>query len=184
MTVQAEGKHPETSEHLDELALDAIRVGEGSGRDAEHYAGCALCQNRLRLLSDLEVALSAPPPAIEVPREHDEAILALTREVGDRVARRRFTRRVLPVALVASVAAAAIVFLILRAAPHRSGPSYAAGDLNHDRRVDILDAFAIARALDRGQAPPPDYDVNHDRVIDRRDVEAAARAAVALGGRL
>lgn len=184
MTVQAEGKHPEPSEHLDELALDAIRVGEGSGRDADHFAGCALCQSRLHLLSDLETALSAPPPAIEVPPEHDAAILAMTREVGDRVARRRWTRRLIPAAVVATVAAAAIALLVLRAWPHRSGPSYAAGDLNRDRRVDILDAFAIARALDRDQPLPPDYDVNHDRVIDRRDVAAAAHAAVALGGSL
>lgn len=55
------------------------------------------------------------------------------------------------------------------------------GDLNHDGRVDILDAFALARELKTGAHPGPGRDINGDGVVDERDVTALAARAVSLG---
>ncbi|HEY5911620.1 MAG TPA: dockerin type I domain-containing protein [Verrucomicrobiae bacterium] len=66
------------------------------------------------------------------------------------------------------------------------GGAFAREDVNHDGRVDILDAFALARQLKTGRgAAPPWLDVNGDGVVDERDVTAIAAHAVQLpkGGR-
>jgi hypothetical protein len=175
--------------HLDELALDAIRAGEASRDDADHLAACALCQRRLRAWIDLGAALSAPAPAIEVPAAREAAILAATHAIAARAARprppRRWSRLALPAALAGAAAAAALALLVARdRAPARPAAPAIAGDVNRDRQIDILDAFALARALERGQPLAADCDLNRDRRIDRDDVDAAARAAVALGERL
>jgi hypothetical protein len=86
-------------------------------------------------------------------------------------------------------AAAAIVLLV--AIPQfakRSPPAparnsaFARWDLNRDGRVDILDAFALARQLKQGQARNLQLDVNGDGVVDDRDVAAIAARAVRLEG--
>jgi len=58
-------------------------------------------------------------------------------------------------------------------------------DLNHDGRVDILDAFQLTRELQSGQKPPSGLDLNSDGVVDQRDVHIIASQAVKLekGGR-
>ena len=52
-------------------------------------------------------------------------------------------------------------------------------DLDHNGRVDILDAFHLARQLDADIAPAAG-DINSDGRIDRADVEAIAMKAVTL----
>ncbi len=70
-------------------------------------------------------------------------------------------------------------------------PTSALSDLNHDGRVDILDARVLALALresgpaGRGEAslrfgPPTSADIDHDGTIDQRDVDALAMLAVRL----
>jgi len=54
------------------------------------------------------------------------------------------------------------------------------GDINGDGRVDILDAFALAKQIELANALKPEWDFNHDGVVDRKDAEAIARAAVKL----
>ncbi len=86
-------------------------------------------------------------------------------------------------------ATAAAVILLVVAVPQffkqpAPGPSrdstFARGDLNHDGRVDILDAFALARELKQGRAKNLQLDVNGDGVVDERDVAALAARAVKL----
>ncbi len=55
----------------------------------------------------------------------------------------------------------------------------APGDLDRSGRVDILDAFVLARQLESGIAPTAG-DFNGDGRIDRADVDAIAMAAVRL----
>jgi hypothetical protein len=56
-----------------------------------------------------------------------------------------------------------------------------ADDVNRDGRVDVLDAFALARAVEAGVGSPA-WDVNRDGAVDESDVDAVALAAVSLGG--
>jgi len=53
-------------------------------------------------------------------------------------------------------------------------------DLNADGQVDMLDAFALARELQQGSTPRPQFDLNGDGVVDERDVQALAARAVSL----
>ena len=64
--------------------------------------------------------------------------------------------------------------------PSNSGRAFVREDVNHDKRVDILDAFQLARQLDSGAKPLPNYDVTGDGVVDRRDIEFIAAQAVKL----
>ena len=54
-----------------------------------------------------------------------------------------------------------------------------------ERRMDILDAFTLARQLKAGPVREPRWDVNHDGIVDERDVRAIAVEVVRLdkGGR-
>ena len=86
-----------------------------------------------------------------------------------------------------SAAAAAVVLLLAipqyfkHQAPGAVGSSaFARWDLNQDGRVDILDAFALARQLKQGGASSLQLDVNGDGVVDDRDVTAIAARAVKL----
>jgi hypothetical protein len=58
-------------------------------------------------------------------------------------------------------------------------------DLTGDGVVDMLDAFALARELQRAPASHPQLDLNRDGAVDERDVQALAARAVLLeqGGR-
>ena len=56
-----------------------------------------------------------------------------------------------------------------------------AGDIDGDGRLDILDAFALARHLETRADLDARDDINHDGHVDQDDVAALARAAVALG---
>jgi hypothetical protein len=81
---------------------------------------------------------------------------------------------------------AALVFIGWRLAGTRARGTFAREDLNHDGRVDILDAFDLARTLKtRPGLTSPVMDVNGDGVVDERDVTSLAARAVQLpkGGR-
>ncbi len=57
-------------------------------------------------------------------------------------------------------------------------------DLNGDGRVDIVDAYLMARSLERGRSERA-WDSNRDGKVDRSEVDRIAFAAVSLhrGGR-
>lgn len=129
------------------------------------------------LVDDLRALYSADLP---VPGDVDRAVA--------RMAHRRLAARGrAPAALwrLAPLAAAATVLLALGAwgllqAP--TGPASLAlrQDVDGNGRVDILDAFLVARRIESGPRPPKAWDVNGDGVVDQADVDAIARAAVAL----
>jgi hypothetical protein len=78
----------------------------------------------------------------------------------------------------------AAAYWFIQASSNRSR-AFAREDLNRDGRVDILDAFQLARQLQSGDKPGPTFDLNDDGVVDRRDAETIAAEAVKLekGGR-
>jgi hypothetical protein len=54
-------------------------------------------------------------------------------------------------------------------------------DIDHNGRVDVLDAFAVARGLKARQTQPA-WDVDHNGVVDQRDVDQIANRAVRVKG--
>ena len=123
-----------------------------------------------------------------VPREIDEAILAGARR--SLVARRRGWAVVQRIG--GGLAAAAVLAIAIRvfhppklnspiAAPPRPQRAQAA-DVNHDGRVDILDAYIVARHIARHEPLDPAWDVNGDGVVDQKDVDLIAHLAVQTTG--
>ena len=53
-------------------------------------------------------------------------------------------------------------------------------DIDGSGRIDILDAFVIARAIESGSSLSSAWDVTADGVVDLRDADAVAAAAVSL----
>jgi hypothetical protein len=131
-------------------------------------------------------------PSINVPAELDDRILA--------EARAGFRRRVRfrpAVRWAAAVAAAAAVIAIISGIwiqTHRlSSRSVAVaipghvipaipGDMNGDGKVDMLDAYLLAREIAPGGPANLNHDINGDGVVDQRDVDAIANSAVRVGG--
>ena len=97
-------------------------------------------------------------------------------------------------AIAVSAAAAMIVFtfqIVLRDAANpdattppivRIDPPALRKDIDGNGRIDILDAFALARHIERRGAAGGDWDFNHDGRVDQLDIDAVALSAVRLKG--
>ncbi len=121
-------------------------------------------------------------PAIS--RALDERVLGMAREQHARRIRMRWVMRY----AIGSVAAAAAVILVVINLPRNQGTSESgkaaavavAEDLNRDGKLDILDAYLLAKRLADQQPLAKEWDVNGDGVIIGKDVDAVALAAVKL----
>jgi len=118
-----------------------------------------------------------------VPAHVDETILSQAkRQLSRKTGRRNWHW---------AAAAAAVVLLTVGlltlsdsespSAPPPS-PALAKEDIDRDGRVDILDAFALARKIESTSQLDLTEDINRDGRVDRRDVEAIAHRAVRLNG--
>jgi len=136
-----------------------------------------------RLRRDLR-GLFEPPGA--VPPRVDKIILDQARQ---RLAKPR--RLIIRLRWAAGIAAAAAV-IILGAIlfnpqsgirnPKSISPALAEGraDVDANGRVDILDAFQLARQIETRGPVAPQWDLNGDGRIDQDDVNLVALAAVRL----
>ncbi len=117
--------------------------------------------------------------SVFVPPQVDRAILAQARA---KISRRRSARRSIRFAWAAAAILAAGSFsgFYIRFGRDRAATL---ADVNHDGRIDILDAFALARELKSGAKPSPRLDLNHDGVVDEQDVRLLAAQAVELDRR-
>ena len=118
-------------------------------------------------------------PTAGVPSEVDDAVLWAARQHFARQHRRQL---VLRWGSAGAVAAALIVAVTLALHPPTTQPQSPValrGDLNGDGRVDIVDAYLLAKALD-ARKPVPEADFCHDGTVDQRDVQLLAQAAVSL----
>ena len=108
-----------------------------------------------------------------IPSETDDAVRAM--------ARRHFGagKRVRSVVGWLSVAAAAAAVLLV-AFWGTFSLRHPRGDIDANGRLDILDAFALACAIDRKAPVRREWDVNGDSVVNRADVDAIAMSAVRL----
>jgi hypothetical protein len=133
--------------------------------DPEPTAPARLAED-LRLLVDRE---------IPVPAATDEAILGPARRT---LGRRRTLRRL----RWTGVAAALVLPARLRRSHRQPGPDRVAWreDVDANGRVDILDAFVLARRLRAGEPLDARWDVTGDGRVDAADVDRIARQAVRL----
>ncbi len=114
---------------------------------------------------------------VAVPLQVDEAILARAQR---RFARRRMVARAVRWG-VAGVAAAAVLLAVILWPGLRWVPA-GRGDIDGNGRVDILDAFTLARNIEAPDGVKKEWDLNGDGVVDRTDVDTVALAAVSLKG--
>ncbi len=126
-----------------------------------------------------------PNPA---PHGLDRAVLAAAGAVLARERARR-RRRITWLAVPLGAAAAAVLLVLARRQPlaerssaHGVAPGQVvqAEDLDRNGRVDILDAFQLARELEGGRTLAH-RDFSGDGRVDRADVERLAQLAVRVG---
>ena len=138
--------------------------------------------NALQAPQKLVTALKAlTHDRIFIPPAIDRVIANAARQRLEKPsgARKIFSRWLLwPALATACVAFALLLFLTSRLS---NTSTFAREDLNRDGRVDILDAFALARQIRDGGAAPAALDLNGDGVVNQRDTEIIAARAVALG---
>ena len=137
-----------------------------------------------RLIDDLAALYGAEVP---VPPHVDEAIAARARQRFVGLRRSRLVLRLVEVG--AAAAAILLVFWLVDFGPQpqQPGPATARAadkhDLDGNGRVNILDAFVLARHVESAAVPRSEWDLNGDGLVDRQDVDAVAMAAVTLDGR-
>ncbi|MDB5171934.1 MAG: hypothetical protein JWN51_707 [Phycisphaerales bacterium] len=132
-----------------------------------------------RLRDDL---LRLHAPAVPVPPRIDAAILS--RAKADYARRLRWRPVVRWTAVAASIAAiVAITFTLRFMLHHPPSPQlarFAPGDVDGNGRVDILDAYLLAKRMAAGAKTDPAWDVNGDGVVNQKDVEWIANRAVRI----
>lgn len=118
-----------------------------------------------------------------VSRFTDEQILAAAAQQSIRRNRMRWTIRY----AIGSIAAAAAVILIAIKITHREQPTFesdravaSSEDVNRDGKLDILDAFLMARKVAAKEPLTKDWDFNHDGMVDNKDVDVVAFSAVKI----
>jgi hypothetical protein len=135
------------------------------------------------LLDDLSALCGAGVP---VPPEVDEAIMAMARQ---RLAPRKRPRLMPRWAWAGATAAAAAILLAVwiggtperhRKATTDSAQTIEKEDFDGNGRVDILDAFALARHIESGRKANEKWDMNGDGTVDRTDINTIAMAAVSV----
>jgi predicted anti-sigma-YlaC factor YlaD len=171
-------------EHPTAIELELARTGEAEEAVAEHLEVCAECRSRLGRLEALAAELDRPLEPLAIPVEREQAVLELAVKRAEAIRRqserrpRRPLRKLAWAVPLAAAAAVALFFLVpgLQPAetPVASEAAAPAGldDVNQDGRVDMLDAFALARAIE-----------DNPEKGTREDVERVAMTAVAIAPR-
>jgi len=124
---------------------------------------------------------SAYEPKRNVPANLDRAIMNEARKhLSKKHSRLRFARWA-----VSAAAAAVVVFAFVHNYDDvrdvdSPGVAVSIEDIDHNGRVDILDAFVLARSLKSAKAVDQKWDVNADGVVNGKDVDAVAASAVRL----
>ena len=124
-------------------------------------------------------------PQYSIPPEVDRAILD---KASNKLLRRQKRNRIIRRIGIAAATAAVILLafsLDLSKKPKTQAPSaYLAQTvrLDYDKsgRVDILDAFKLARHIESATPVDTYFDINNDGIVDRDDVDSIALAAVSL----
>ncbi len=126
-------------------------------------------------------------PQFSVPPELDRAIMD---QANRRLVQRHWRHRIFRHINLWRVAAAAavIIFAFSLNLTQKPGPSTSrsvlveaqAVDIDRNGRVDILDAFKLARHIESANRTDKKWDINEDGVVNSKDVDLVASAAVSL----
>ena len=139
-----------------------------------------------RLAEDLRSLLRVDLP---VPGEIEDELVTLARGRLSRRGRLRLhARRAGPLAAAAGLAITAWIGLWWMrgggTGPALSPPGQARVasifDIDASGRVDVLDAFIVARALHQGETADSKWDVTGDGAVSSLDVDAIAAVAVSI----
>jgi len=143
----------------------------------------------LRIPSKLSADLNALfQPRVGVPPEVDRAVMdrahkhfAGIKPTKDKRLRVHWAWRIAAVAAV--IIFAFSLDLTKQTAPTTDRFSLSetqAADIDRNGRVDILDAFKLAKQIESAGPAETEWDINGDGLIDRSDVDVVALAAVRL----
>jgi len=124
-------------------------------------------------------------PQGPVPAHIDRAVAEAAHRHFDRPQRRLWWVRW---AVAAATAAAAVIVWTVYVPAHRGPVSRVArvaaemkrADIDRNGRVDIIDAFQLARHIESASPTKQRWDINGDGLVNRNDVDQVARAAVRL----
>jgi hypothetical protein len=143
----------------------------------------------LRVPSKLSNSLKAIfEPQIGVPPEVDRAVMDRANKHFAAVQSGKPRRWRVHWAWRIAAAAAVIIFAFSLDLTKQAGPTtdnFSIGktqavDIDRNGRVDILDAFKLARQIEIAGPAEKEWDINGDGQIDRSDVDVVALAAVRL----
>jgi hypothetical protein len=123
-----------------------------------------------RLKNDLNALFK---PKLPILAEADRAIL--DRAFQLLLYRHQRRRRIFQ--WVGSAAAAAAIIICLSIFLNHATPQ---ADIDHNGRVNILDAFALARQIETTDTPDKKWDINKDGLVNQADVDTVALVAVEL----
>ena len=126
-------------------------------------------------------------PQFSIPPEVDRSILD---KADEKFIRRHWGHRILQHISIWRVAAAAavIIFAFSLNLTQKPGPTTnqsllveaRAVDIDRNGRVDILDAFKLARHIESAERTEKKWDINGDGLVNSDDVDMVASAAVRL----
>ena len=128
-----------------------------------------------KLSADLDTLFK---PQLPVPPEVDRAVL--DRAARDFVRLKVTERTRFRWASLWKVAAAAAVVILAFSLDLTEKPAPTMADFDRNGRVDILDAFKLARQIELASNTGTDLDINGDGLVNRDDVDVVALAAVSL----
>lgn len=140
------------------------------------------------LVNDLRAALAGK---VHIPQQVDAQVWSAARQCWLRQ-RRRTAVRWFQAGAASAAAIALAVWLSWptsrSAAPTPSAPparlaAATCPSFDRSRKASILDAFTLAKSLERHAALDASWDLNQDGVVDRQDVDVIAARAVSLNER-
>jgi len=143
----------------------------------------------LRIPSKLSADLKALfQPQVGVPPEVDRAVMDRAHKHFAGIIPTKDKRLRIHWAWRIAAAAAVIIFAFSLDLTEQTAPitgrfslsETQAVDIDRNGRVDILDAFKLAKNIESAGPAETEWDINGDGLIDRSDVDVVALAAVRL----
>ena len=152
--------------------------------ETKHYDENLDLRVSQKFSEDLNILLK---PQFSIPPEIDRAVMD---KVCQQFARKHWSQRILRHINIWRIAAAAAVIILAFSLnlTQKPGPTTSQSllvearvvDIDENGRVDILDAFKLARYVESAEHTEKKWDINGDGLINSNDVDLVASTAVRL----